>query len=125
MKLIETKVLKGTITVVTGLHVGGSKSSLDIGGLDSPVIKTPRGIPYIPGSSIKGKIRSLMGIKEGSASVRDDSEKLCVFFGSSVKNKETLSRVIFRDAFLDTDKFEKDFTNQNAILDTEYTEAKS
>lgn len=41
MKLIENKIIKGTITLETGLHIGGSKSSLDIGGLDSPVIKTP------------------------------------------------------------------------------------
>ncbi|MDR1975201.1 MAG: type III-A CRISPR-associated RAMP protein Csm3 [Bacteroidales bacterium] len=124
MKLVETKIVKGTITLETGLHIGGSKSSLDIGGLDSPVIKTPQGVPYIPGSSLKGKIRSLLGLKEGSFKVEDDSEMLVKMFGSSVKGKETISRLIFRDAALDEADFKKVFTDNDAILDTEYTEAK-
>ncbi|GHT36938.1 type III-A CRISPR-associated RAMP protein Csm3 [Bacteroidia bacterium] len=124
MKLKETKIVKGTITLETGLHIGGSKSSLDIGGLDSPVIKTPQGVPYIPGSSLKGKIRSLLGIKEGSVAVETDSETLVKMFGTSVKGKETISRLIFRDAVLDTANFKTEFTDKDAILDTEYTEAK-
>lgn len=124
MKLIETKTVEGTITLETGLHIGGSKASLDIGGLDSPVIKTPQGIPYIPGSSLKGKIRSLLGIKEGSLEVRTDSDLLIKMFGSSEKGKETISRLIFRDAMLDEADFKTVFTDKEAILDTEYTEAK-
>ena len=123
MKLIETKIVKGIITLETGLHIGGSKSSLDIGGLDSPVIKTPQGVPYIPGSSLKGKIRSLLGIKEGSLDVKDDSPLLVKMFGSSEKGKETISRLIFRDVMLDETDFKKVFT-ENAILDTDFTEAK-
>jgi len=124
MKLIETKIVKGRIILETGLHIGGSKSSLDIGGLDSPVIKTPQGVPYIPGSSLKGKIRSLLGVKEGSVDVENDSQLLLKMFGSSVKGKETVSRLIFRDARLDEDDFQKTFIDQNAILDTGFTEAK-
>jgi CRISPR-associated protein Csm3 len=124
MKLIETKVVKGVITLETGLHIGGSKSSLDIGGLDSPVIKTPQGVPYIPGSSLKGKIRSLLGIKAGSIDVKTDCNLLVKMFGGSEKGKETVSRLIFRDAMLDESDFKKEFTNKDAILDTEYTEAK-
>ena len=124
MKLIETKIVKGTITLETGLHIGGSKSSLDIGGLDSPVIKTPQGVPYIPGSSIKGKIRSLLGIKEGSVDVKYDSELLIKMFGTSEKGKETISRIIFRDAMLDEALFTEMFKEKDAILDTEFTEAK-
>ncbi len=124
MKLIETKVVKGTIVLETGLHIGGSKSSLDIGGLDSPVIKTPQGVPYIPGSSLKGKIRSLLGIKEGSVDVLNDSDLLVKMFGTSAKGKETISRLIFRDALLDQQDFNKVFIEKNAILDTKFTEAK-
>jgi len=120
MRLIETKIVKGTITLETGLHIGGSKSSLDIGGLDSPVIKTPQGVPYIPGSSLKGKVRSLLGIKEGSVDVKYDSGLLIKMFGTS--EKETISRIIFRDAILDEDQFKLTF--KDAILDTEFTEAK-
>jgi CRISPR-associated protein Csm3 len=124
MKLIETKIVAGTITLETGLHIGGSKSSLDIGGLDSPVIKTPQGIPYIPGSSLKGKIRSLLGIKEGSFDLKNDSDVLVKMFGSSEKGRETISRLIFRDAQLDEADFKKIFTDNDAVLDTAYTEAK-
>lgn len=124
MKLIETKIVRGEIILETGLHIGGSKSSLDIGGLDSPVIKTPQGVPYIPGSSLKGKIRSLLGIKEGSIDVKTDSDLLVKMFGTSVKGKETITRLIFRDAFLDENDFNKVFIEKNAILDTKFTEAK-
>jgi CRISPR-associated protein Csm3 len=124
MKLIETKKVLGTITLETGLHIGGSKSSLDIGGLDSPVIKTPQGVPYIPGSSLKGKIRSLLGIKEGSIDVKTDSPTLVKMFGTSEKGKETISRLIFRDAVLDEAYFKTNFIEKDAILDTAYTESK-
>lgn len=124
MKLIETKKVLGTITLETGLHIGGSKSSLDIGGLDSPVIKNPHGVPYIPGSSLKGKIRSLLGIKEGSIDVKSDSQILVKMFGTSEKGSETISRLIFRDAKLDTTDFKTIFTDKDAVLDTAYTEAK-
>ena len=61
--------LKYKIEVLTGLHIGGSKDSIEIGGIDNPVIKlktfklsndTLSDVPYIPGSSLKGKIRSLL-----------------------------------------------------------------
>ena len=123
MKLIDTIIVKGTITLETGLHIGGSKSTLDIGGLDSPVIKTPRGVPYIPGSSLKGKIRSLLGLKEGSLDVKKDSDLLVKMFGSSDTGRETVSRLIFRDAMLDEADFKKVF-KEDAILETTFTEAK-
>ena len=123
MKLIKTIIVKGTITLETGLHIGGSKSTLDIGGLDSPVIKTPQGVPYIPGSSLKGKIRSLLGLKEGSLDVKEDSDLLVKMFGSSDKGRETVSRLIFRDAMLDEADFKSMF-KEDAILETTFTEAK-
>ncbi|GIX41995.1 MAG: type III-A CRISPR-associated RAMP protein Csm3 [Leptospiraceae bacterium] len=61
--------LKCKIIVKTGLHIGGSKESIEIGGIDNIVIKLPyyfinneeyKDVPYIPGSSLKGKIRSLL-----------------------------------------------------------------
>lgn len=124
MKLTNIDIIRGTITLETGLHIGGSKSSLDIGGLDSPVIKTPHGVPYIPGSSLKGKVRSLLGLQEGSVDVRDDSDILIKMFGTSEKNKEALSRLLFRDARLDEEHFKQAFIDEGAVLDTDYTEAK-
>lgn len=66
MKLIGKIIINGTLTTKTGLHIGGSKSSLNIGGIDNNVIKTIKGVPYVPGSSLKGKLRSLLAAKEGS-----------------------------------------------------------
>jgi len=97
---------------------------MDIGGLDSPVIKTPTGVPYIPGSSLKGKIRSLLALKEGSLDFKDESTVMHKMFGY-VGNKEQdakLARVIFRDAYLDNEEFDKMFSD--AVLETPYTEAK-
>ena len=56
-KFIGKLFIEGEIVLLTGLHIGGSKESGEIGGLDDPVIKTVKGIPYIPGSSLKGKVR--------------------------------------------------------------------
>jgi len=54
-------IIRGKIVCKTGLHIGGSKEKLEIGGLDSPVIRSPRtNYPYIPGSSLKGKMRHLL-----------------------------------------------------------------
>jgi CRISPR-associated protein Csm3 len=53
-------VLEGEIHCQTGLHIGAGKGSLEIGGADNPVIKDAFGIPYIPGSSLRGRLRSLL-----------------------------------------------------------------
>jgi CRISPR-associated protein Csm3 len=53
--------LESVLKVETGLHIGGGGESLDIGGLDKPVIRDPlTNYPYLPGSSIKGKLRSIL-----------------------------------------------------------------
>ncbi len=53
-------ILTGQVLAVTGLHIGTSKETLEIGGLDMPVVRNPVDrTPYIPGSSLKGKMRSL------------------------------------------------------------------
>jgi len=63
--------IKYRLKLKTGLHIGGAKENFEIGGVDNPVIKLPmelklkdrtipKDAPYIPGSSLKGKIRSLM-----------------------------------------------------------------
>ena len=58
MKIIS---LKGQIEVITGLHIGGGDDTMKIGGIDNPVIKDINtNKPYIPGSSLKGKMRSLL-----------------------------------------------------------------
>ncbi|MEB3830203.1 type III-A CRISPR-associated RAMP protein Csm3 [Phormidium sp. CCY1219] len=53
--------LTSTLKVETGLHIGGGGENLDIGGLDKPVIRDPlTQHPYLPGSSIKGKLRAIL-----------------------------------------------------------------
>lgn len=53
--------IASTLVVETGLHIGGGGENLDIGGLDKPVIRDPlTKSPYLPGSSIKGKLRSIL-----------------------------------------------------------------
>jgi len=54
-------IIKADIRCLTGLHIGGTDEGFEIGGIDNPVIKDPiTGYPYIPGSSLKGKMRSLL-----------------------------------------------------------------
>ncbi len=61
MKLREIKSITGVIVLKTGLHIGAGSDEIHIGGIDSPVVKDPlTGWPYIPGSSLKGKIRTLL-----------------------------------------------------------------
>lgn len=61
MKLTAIRKITGTLELVTGLHIGSGNNEMHIGGTDNPVIKHPLTLePYIPGSSIKGKIRSLL-----------------------------------------------------------------
>jgi len=61
MKLTYIQKLTGQIELLSGLHIGSGNTEIHIGGTDNPVIKNPiTQQPYIPGSSIKGKIRSLL-----------------------------------------------------------------
>ena len=61
-KLVKKIKIQTTITLLTGLHIGGNSENVEIGGIDNPVIKiaTKENQPYIPGSSLKGKMRCLL-----------------------------------------------------------------
>src|SRR5256885_4165597 len=67
LKLIGKLILEGEMHCETGLHVGAGKGSLEIGGSDNPVVKDAFGRPYVPGSSLRGKIRSLLEQSSGLA----------------------------------------------------------
>src|SRR5271167_3729371 len=60
LKLIGKLIVEGDIACQTGLHIGAGKGSLEIGGADNPVVKDAFGLPYIPGSSLRGRVRSLL-----------------------------------------------------------------
>lgn len=121
MKMIGCKIIKGTIRLETGLHIGAGQDVIEIGGVDNPVIRNPiTDEPYIPGSSLKGKMRSLAEWYLGKVSAngevhkcKDPKCKICRVFGTSAaeekgtqqeqsKNEGELgpTRLIVRDAFL-------------------------
>lgn len=116
----------------TGLHIGGLQEGYEIGGMDNPVAKTPTALtidvwggnyevpadcPYIPGSSLKGKLRSLMEWAEGKVKPERDEESnaykaephscdtvdcpVCLIFGSPAqeKTKQGPTRLSVLDAF--------------------------
>src|SRR6202045_1846233 len=68
LKLIGKLLLEGDIHCDTGLHIGAGKGSLEIGGADNPVVKDAFGLPYVPGSSLRGKVRSLLETPMGLTS---------------------------------------------------------
>lgn len=66
LTLKAIKKLQGKIVLKSGLHIGAGNTEMHIGGMDNPVVKHPHtNDPYIPGSSLKGKIRVLLELKCG------------------------------------------------------------
>jgi CRISPR-associated protein Csm3 len=65
LKFIGKLILEGDLHCETGLHIGAGKGQLEIGGADNPVVKDAFGRPYIPGSSLRGKLRSLLEQSSG------------------------------------------------------------
>lgn len=49
-------LFEGLLTMKTAFHIGGGKMTLSVS--NSPVVLTPTGLPFIPGSSFKGALRS-------------------------------------------------------------------
>ena len=139
MQLEKIKEIKGKIRVVTGLHIGAGKESIEIGGLDQPIIKHPlTGAPYIPGSSLKGKMRSLLEISAFSKDqpqtrkfVIDEGKPCacakadcpaCVIFGTSAADKGSdlgPTRLIVRDATL-TDYWQKKYQNHELAMEVKW-----
>jgi CRISPR-associated protein Csm3 len=61
IKLLGRVLIRMVIRVDTGLHIGGSDTGIEIGGVDKTIIRDPlTNRPYIPGSSLRGKVRSLL-----------------------------------------------------------------
>jgi CRISPR-associated protein Csm3 len=145
MSDIKSIQLKGRVFVhfqieaVTGLHIGGSDTGVEIGGVDKTVIRdalTNR--PYIPGSSLKGKVRSLLekyhGLKQnqrigqGNIHSCDDqaayhSCDVCQVFGVPGERKfSTPTRLVVRDIHL-SEKSADDLGNVHT--DMPYTEVKT
>lgn len=95
--------ITGTLEVKTGMHIGGSSAFAAIGAVDSPVIRDMRTrMPMIPGSSMKGKMRTLLAkqYNDGVKQPNDDAECLTRLFGSTKKDHVKRSRVLISDMFL-------------------------
>lgn len=111
MRLERFIVFRGIIECKTGLHIGGSVEGIEIGGVDNPVIKHPiTKEPYIPGSSLKGKMRSSLekemgkiGDKGGPCNCNQCI--ICRVFGPHTSPSSDLgpTRIIVRDANLNTE----------------------
>ena len=120
LQLIGKIIVKGILVTKTGLRIGGSSGGLKIGGLDLNVITDPDDKPYIPGSSLKGKMRSLLEQVESNgkseyyndnygkthACKTEEAYKkcpVCKIWGT-IRGGDftipTLTRLIVRDAFL-------------------------
>jgi len=98
MKIVK---LTGTIELLSGLHIGGGDDTMKIGGIDNGVIKDVNSDnPYIPGSSLKGKMRSLLEWDSGVVGIGDGNpfnSKLLdnpIFNDKDIKkNAETLLKL--------------------------------
>lgn len=126
MKLIKKIIVSGKLTLKTGLHIGGTNTSLNIGGPDNFVVRNPiTNVPYIPGSSLKGKMRSLIELRDGTISkkgdcTQDSSSFAGALFGTIGKDDNNHpSRLIVRDCDLISQK--ELFSN----TDMPYTESKT
>jgi len=132
-KLLKKIEITGIITLKTGLHIGGTNSSMQIGGIDKGVIRNPiSNQPFIPGSSLKGKMRTLFQVSKGIIKTldkpmggnvnnvaTDDKEDADLFGNASSDKKQKASRLIVRDC---------EMTNAKEVLEkTEmpYTEGKT
>ena len=123
-RLVKKIIYTGKIVLKTGLHIGGTNAALNIGGPDKFVVRNPiNNIPYIPGSSLKGKLRSLIEIKNGCSKVSTDpNSESGKLFGVAGGNDNTRpSRLIVRDAELDTKSKPGMFEN----TDLPFTESKT
>jgi CRISPR-associated protein Csm3 len=96
-------LITGKITVKTGMHIGGSAAFASIGATDSPVIKDPvTGSPIIPGSSFKGKMRTLLAKKYNEKfadTPNKDCDRIKRVFGTSVEPYKS-ARLLFADMLL-------------------------
>jgi len=101
MKIVK---LTGTVELLSGLHIGGGDDTMKIGGIDNGVIKDVNtDNPYIPGSSLKGKMRSLLEWDAGVVGIGDGSpfnSKLLdnpIFSDDTIKNNAEILLKLFGD----------------------------
>lgn len=118
--------INAVLKLETGLHIGGASDFAPIGAVDSPFIRDPyTKQPIIPGSSLKGKIRTLLARSLSDTpwlnDINEDKDVIKVLFGAAGNNKPLASRLQFSDIHLT----EKSVTNLSSMdLDTFIGEVK-
>lgn len=142
MQLVNIVTLKGQILLKSGLHIGAGDLEMHIGGTDNPVVKNVHSNePYIPGSSLKGKIRSLLEMRSGlmaatkgnpvgksilkkdiSEQEKNEARKILKIFGSSgaeVEENDDIgpTRASFADCYLSEES--RTLANENNLPLTE------
>lgn len=135
MKMTKKIFISGIINAKTGLHIGGSSVGMSIGNTDNTVIRNPlTNEPYIPGSSIRGKMRSLLERLEGKFTpmgndinfgpLTDQPDHIiCQVFGLPAEKtgSKPPSRLIVRDGSL----LNADILLASKETDMPYTEVKT
>ena len=99
--------ITGDLEVKTGMHIGGNSAFAAIGAVDSSVLKDTRtNLPMIPGSSLKGKMRSLLAKEYNDQIVNpdDDAPQLTRLFGTAKKEHVKRSRVLISDMIMANSK---------------------
>lgn len=141
LQLLGKVIIKGILEAKTGLRIGGTSGGLKIGGLDLSVITDPEDRPYIPGSSLKGKLRALLEQKvsngssffdNGSHSCKSEENyrncPICKIWGTINSDNfrvPTLTRLIVRDAYLLVDgEYKKFWEKVQDNLPLQWTEVK-
>lgn len=129
-----------TVETITGLHIGGSDTGIEIGGVDKTIIRDPlTNRPYIPGSSLKGKMRSLLEKYEGLVqnqrigqgyihTCQDQGEyrgcSVCQVFGvPGERNFSLPTRLVVRDVHMGEAEAER--IRETARTDLPYSEVKT
>lgn len=118
LKLQKHVGFKALLVCKTGTRIGGTEAGMGIGAAENPIIKDSKGAPYIPGSSLKGKLRSMLEYKYKKAESGAPCGcgqplatcPVCTIFGPHKVIGHDLgpTRIIVRDAFL-SDKSMKDW----------------
>lgn len=118
-KLEKRIIISGTIEAVTPLHIGSGRPEVEIGEVDLPVLTAPDGQPYIPGSSLKGRVRAEAeriarqkgmevckppDVKNMCGSLKKSIDEFCIccrIFGTAAAagGISVASKVKFRDAY--------------------------
>jgi len=101
-KFVKNLIITAKMELVTGLHIGGIKETVEIGGIDNPVIigwKNNKPIPMVPGSSLKGKIRSLLDLKYAEEIKNEPSQGFVQIGSSYIKYKNTGKSALIPEVF--------------------------